>query len=801
MGKVPTYAATGRKIPKWETLRITSETAPNYFNGEPQNIGILLGEPSSGLIDVDLDCVEAIAIANVFLPRTRTFGRASTPTSHWLYVATDAQSTMQLRDPNLPEKNEKKTIVELRANGAQTVIFGVHPSGETIVWTDETTEIASASWADLKTAVHRIGAASLLSRYWPGAPWQGPAAHALFGALLDAKWEHDDAWTFVNSVLRLANAPVDLDDDDARSSRGLSELAELMTSDIEKRALAAALAWIGLAAPSRSEGPAIDPEDEPAELAAVDATTRVQWFTAYLGAVPVEASNDGSGQLVKLAAIGVRGFALGMKRADLVLWTWAQRNNLRWSQTAIYKRCEDVMRGPRGGAPLAWGCKILERLEREKNKSAERTWEDALVKDERGDIVDCTANVIAVLTHQPEWKGVVRLDEFRQTVTLSRQPPMGRPANAPLDWTDTDDIRFQEWMQREHGFEPSRGAIADAVAVVAEQSSFHPVREYLAGLGWDGEERLPTMLANYFGAKPNAYTAGIGTMWMISAVARVMRPGCQADYMLVLESEKQGLGKSTGLRALCPDEKWFSDTGIVIGSKDSYLALVAKWIYEFGELDAIKGSEITKTKNFLSASSDSLRPPYGRRNRDFPRQCVFGGSTNETSYLKDRTGNRRFWPVRCTKIDVEAIRRDRDQLWAEARVRYERGERWWPDAALAELCAGEQGERLVSDPWTDIVAAWMAHPTEPSTDAHGRPTRDPVELGGEGITSARVLVAALGKRPGDITRADEMRLAEVLRDLGWTQTKRAFDPNGRRVRLWTNDAPTSKQKDGAHEPQ
>jgi putative DNA primase/helicase len=289
------------------------------------------------------------------------------------------------------------------------------------------------------------------------------------------------------------------------------------------------------------------------------------------------------------------------------------------------------------------------------------------------------------------------------------------------------------------------------------------------------------LLVRYFGAKPSPYVHAIGTLWMISAIARVYEPGCQADYMIVLEG-KQGRGKSTGLEALVPDKAWFSDTGVTPGEKDSYQQLRGKWVYEFGELDSLKRSQITKTKNFLSAREDNYRPSFGRRNRDFPRQCVFAGTTNEPQYLEDRTGNRRFWPAACTQVDVDAIRADRDQLWAEARTRYKRGEKWWPTPELTALCEDEQIERLQRDPWEDIIGAWLAEPTEPSVTPEGRPRVDRFDIS-DGIETHEVLRFALGKRPGDITKQDEMRVTAILRDLGWQRGNRQRI-DGRRVYRW-----------------
>lgn len=400
-------------------------------------------------------------------------------------------------------------------------------------------------------------------------------------------------------------------------------------------------------------------------------------------------------------------------------------------------------------------------------------WRAKLIT-KRGDVDDCLANVITILTEHPSWKGVLQYDMFREAVVFTRPPPC-RPQDAPQHrtqgplWLETDDTRTQAWIRQHIGFEPSRTMVSDAVATVAEGAAMHPVREYLDQLEWDGEERLPTFLSNYFGARVSAYTAGIGMCWMISGVARVMRPGCQVDYMLVLEGA-QGLGKSSGVRALLPKREWFSDTGIVIGQKDSYLTLHGLWIYGFDELDSIRGSDITKTKSFLTSPSDRLRPPYGRRMRDFPRQTIFVGTTNETEYLRDRTGNRRFWPVTCTKIDVEAIARDRDQLWAEAKARFERGEKWWPNAELSRLCSEQQSDRTIHDPWTSIVEDWL------ETDGAKR-----MYQGTGGLHTHDVLQSALAKPARDITKGDEMRVGEVLRELGW---ERARETDGERRRLY-----------------
>lgn len=384
-------------------------------------------------------------------------------------------------------------------------------------------------------------------------------------------------------------------------------------------------------------------------------------------------------------------------------------------------------------------------------------WERGLLLKVDGTPRKCLANVLHVLSEHPDWEGVIRLNTFTESVVKLSPPPVrqqdGRSTKG--EWTENDTTRTVAWFHSIVGFEPTPNMVDQAVAAVAERHSWHPVREYLNALEWDGTERLESMLATYFGVRFDRPSAEMGKRWMISAVARVMHPGCQADSMLVLEG-RQGAGKSTGLRALTGDP-WFQDTGVAIGDKDSYQALKGVWVYEFGELDALKGRELTKVKSFLSSAVDHYRPSYGRRTRDFPRQSVFAGTTNEETYLLDRTGNRRFWPVRCGTIDVEAIRRDRDQLWAEALQLYRFGHRWHIDSAeLGAEIAAQQADREVPDDWESLVLKWLADPSRQSR-AH------------EGFTTAEVLTGALSFTPDRVNPSTTIRAGAVLRRLGFSR--------------------------------
>lgn len=426
--------------------------------------------------------------------------------------------------------------------------------------------------------------------------------------------------------------------------------------------------------------------------------------------------------------------------------------------------------------------------------AAREGWQSALVSTDDGNVKRCLANVMVILACDPRWVGLITYDDFARCV-VTRSPPPTRPSDAPSvlqagEWSEEDSIRTAAWLTAEHGIDAPTTMVDQAVVAVAHRNVVHPVRDWMRSLVWDECERLPSMLHVYFGGADSAYTRGVGVRWMISGVARVFEPGCQADCTLVLEGG-QGIGKSTGLEAFVPVKSWFADTGIILGDKDSYQALRRKLIYELSEMASVKGREIERVKAFLSARTDSYRPSYGRRNVDHPRQVIFAATTNETAYLVDATGNRRFWPVRCSTIDVAGIRRDRDQLWAEARVRYDRGEPWHVDTReFADLCTAEQEGRVHGDPWTEIVSRWLEAPKVTRYDLlDGGRELVPLSID-DGLLTSDVLVGALGKKTGEISRADETRIGVVLRELGFEGRQKREGGAGQRVRRYHQVTPS-----------
>ncbi len=327
--------------------------------------------------------------------------------------------------------------------------------------------------------------------------------------------------------------------------------------------------------------------------------------------------------------------------------------------------------------------------------------------ESNGKVVGNPHNISLMIRHKWE-PGTLGYDEFANKVMLLKELPFDTPVKGiARQWTDQDDAQVAMWVARVHGI-PSVPieAVYHAVESEALHNSYHPVKEYLEKLQWDGTPRIDQWLQTYLGVEDSPYAQAVGSKWLISAVSRVTVPGCQADTMLVLEGE-QGVGKSTVVRALIGTD-WFSDDLADFKSKDSAMQLQGVWGLELAELDQLARAEVTNVKAFLTRQVDHYRPPYGRRVVDVKRSCVFVGTCNNYEWAKDETGNRRFWPVRCTYISVDAVSRDRDQLWAEALVRYRSGEQWFLTGEILEGAREEQAKRLPTESWQEKVDTFIA---------------------------------------------------------------------------------------------
>jgi predicted P-loop ATPase len=322
----------------------------------------------------------------------------------------------------------------------------------------------------------------------------------------------------------------------------------------------------------------------------------------------------------------------------------------------------------------------------------------------------------------------------------------------------------------QNGFDPGTPNIHDAVRIICLANEFDPILDYLNSLKHDGTSRIDTWLTTYLGAEDNELNRAVGRKVLIAAVRRARSPGCKFDTILVLEGEVQGRGKSTALRDLAGDEN-FSDAEILSADQRTQQEQVrGVWIYELAELAGLRKADVERVKQFASKTCDSARPAYGRSRVDQPRRCIFIGTTNDSKYLQDATGNRRFWPVTTDKIDLDALRRDRDQLWAEAAACEAQGEPLTLDPSLWAAAGERQASRLISDPWEDILSGlesfapmsagsivlWQGAPGEPSEWR---------------VSSDYVCKTFLRLDPDRVNSSTSRRLGAVMRRLGWTGPK------------------------------
>lgn len=401
---------------------------------------------------------------------------------------------------------------------------------------------------------------------------------------------------------------------------------------------------------------------------------------------------------------------------------------------ATIQRLKKAQKSGAGGATPAWASQLRR---------------DLYEQPERNE-----ANVITALSNDRAFAGAIVFDEFRQECMVMKPLPWSRRESVPRPWTDVDDIRGAEWLQR-IGINVTPALVSRSIQAVASDIKIHPVRDYLASLRWDGISRLETWVLDFLGAEDTKLNRTFGALWMISAVARVMKPGTKCDHMLILEGP-QGAKKSTALKTLVGAE-FFTDELSEVGSKDAAMQVRGVWVIEIAELDAFSRAEVNRIKAFLTRTTDRFRPPYGRYVVSVERQCVFAGTVNHETYLRDETGNRRFWPVRCGEIDNDGLRLARDQLWAEAVERFKAGAIWWlTDTELIGAAREEQDARREPDAWDEKITSWLLYD---GNIKRFEAIRD--------VSISEILQHAIVLEPGRWTRGDQMRVAAYLKRGHW----------------------------------
>ena len=398
--------------------------------------------------------------------------------------------------------------------------------------------------------------------------------------------------------------------------------------------------------------------------------------------------------------------------------------------------------------------------------AARGDWRVRLLKGPKGAIEDHHANVTVLLEDHPELADLVGYNEFNARIEKRRKAPW---RSEPGEWTADDDRELVNWIAHQTGMVfRSTSTVAEGVETASKRARFHPVRQWLETLVWDGVDRNTTWLQRALGVAPSPYAQLVGPLWLIEAVARIYRPGCQGDYALILEG-LQGKGKSSALKAL--GGQWFSNAPLELSNKDAMQALQGVWIYEIAELDAFNKAEVTKVKAFMTQAEDRFRPPYGHRFVTYPRQVVFGGTTNADEYFKDPTGNRRFWPVYCTHVDLPWVEQHREQIFAQAVQEFKEDSVWWPTREQErELIAPAQEQREISDPWIELILAWVS--------AAG-------QIQGNEYSTADILQGAIKMPPDrmDGQRSAATRVGNLMKKIGWG--KRRGSAGGTRPWVYT----------------
>lgn len=407
-------------------------------------------------------------------------------------------------------------------------------------------------------------------------------------------------------------------------------------------------------------------------------------------------------------------------------------------------------------------------------------WKALLKRNEGGGLQPQLMNAYLILKHAPEWAGVLAYNQFAERIEKLRPPPVVDGERGP--WVDVDASKALVWLQMVWGLGMRNSAVVDEAArMVAWDNRYHPVRQWLDALpAWDGVPRLERLMEDVFGAEPNDYTRHIGKSLLVSAVARVLRPGCKVDEMVVLEGA-QGLGKSTCIAELFGPE-WYLETSEAPTTKDFYVVMQGNWVVEIGEMQSFSKADINQVKMAITRRDDKYRAPYDRHGSSHPRQCIFIGTTNADTYLSDPTGARRFLPVLCDKADVSQVRFLRLEYWAEALALFRQGFRWWDYPK--DIANAEQDARYVEDAWEEAIADYL--------DGKAPAGRYPADCAGpmDEVTIMHLLQYALQMDIAKMNKPEQRRVADILRRMGWERGKQERVPGSTaRIRPYRRPAP------------
>ena len=417
----------------------------------------------------------------------------------------------------------------------------------------------------------------------------------------------------------------------------------------------------------------------------------------------------------------------------------------------------------------------LEKAQEDFSAEGAEDWQTKLRYTAKGGLEQSLSNAVIIIQNDPKLKNRLAMNELEHSISISADLPWREIPEKGGHWEDSDDAQLRLYLERTQGF-TAREKIYDAILIEASDHMFHPIRDYLKGCEWDGTPRVDTLLVDCLGAEDTAYTRAVTRKTLTAAVARVMNPGVKFDYMLTLRGE-QGIGKSELVKRL--GGPWYSDTFSTVQGKEAYEQLMGVWLMEVGELAGMRRAEAETIKQFISKTTDRFRQAYGRRQQEFPRQCIFIGTTNEEQFLRDATGNRRFWVV-----DTAAERKTMNawdltpelvkQIWGEAKTYYEKHEPLFLppeiDAEARQIQASYEEEnphlglvreylnRLLPEDWDKMGLydrrAWL------ETDSLGTVRR-------KYVCTIEIWAEALRGSPEKMDRYAVKEVREIMRKLDW----------------------------------
>ena len=424
-------------------------------------------------------------------------------------------------------------------------------------------------------------------------------------------------------------------------------------------------------------------------------------------------------------------------------------------------------------------------IEEVQEESIETEWMRSLEVDQKGNFISSATNLNIIFSKDPRLKGLFKQNDFDGKRYVFGSMPW-RKIKKPEPVKNVDYSGVRNYIESFYRIASSL-KIEDSMALEFERNHFHPIREFLESLKWDGKKRIDHLLINFFGAEDNQYSREAIRKTLVGAVSRIFKPGCKFDLVLTLVSQQQGTGKSSFFASL--GGEWFSDTFMTVQGKEALEQIQGSWLIEMAELSGLRKADVEATKHFISKQIDTFRPAYGRVSETYPRQCVFVATTNKYDFLKDPSGNRRFMPVKVqeTKITenpkLMSLLKDSkeiNQIWAEAKTLFDLGETLYLSVLAEEIAQGKRIEHCEVDERLGLVEEYLntllpdnwekldeierrMFLQQSSNERSGKPRRK--------VCVAEIWVECLGKAKQDMSRYNTKEINDLMRGLeNWEQS-------------------------------